>query len=595
MDIVFDIETDGLEATTIHCIGVSMLDSGIGQVFANVEPYDCLQDALDVMSKADTLIGHNILNFDLPWLKKLLGWEPSKHTVIRDTLILSRLCHPNLMDVDEAENILPKKLWGSHSLKAWGMRLKENKIEYEDNFSEFRPQMAEYCMQDVRVQTTLYYHFLSLDYAEEAVNLEHEFALIINRQVAHGFKFDTKKAAALYVELLGQRTDLEQQLKNNFGIMYLSEGQFTPKKDNKKRGYTKGGVFTKIKPVPFNPNSRDQIARHLQQKYSWTPKEYTEGGRPKIDETILSKLSFPYCKELKEFFLVAKRISQLAEGESAWLKLEKKGRIHGKVNTNGAVTGRCTHNSPNVAQVPAVYSQYGKECRDLFTCSKNKVLVGCDADGLELRALAGYMRKYDGGAYVEAAVSGNKELGTDIHSINRDALGISDRDVAKTWFYAFIYGAGDSKLGAIMGLGASSGKSFRRKFLKNVTGLEKLTSLVQQVYNRRGYLFGLDGRKLYVRSKHKALNTLLQSAGAVLMKKALCILDNSLRKELVPGHDYEFVANIHDEFQIEVDKQYAELVAREAEEAITKAGEYFEFGCPLSATSKIGRTWAETH
>jgi DNA polymerase I-like protein with 3'-5' exonuclease and polymerase domains len=223
-------------------------------------------------------------------------------------------------------------------------------------------------------------------------------------------------------------------------------------------------------------------------------------------------------------------------------------------------------------------------------------LVGCDADGLELRALAGYLKRYDGGVYATAAVDGTKDKGTDIHSINRDVLGISSRDIAKTFFYAFIYGAGDAKLGSILGGGTKRGRDARQAFISGVSGLMDLTTKVKQVYRRRGHLIGLDGRRLHVRSEHSALNTLLQSAGAVLMKKALVLLDETLKMVgLAEGKDYEFVANIHDEFQLEVYYKYARVISTYATGSISRAGQYFEFGCPLSATSQIGKDWSETH
>jgi DNA polymerase I-like protein with 3'-5' exonuclease and polymerase domains len=436
---------------------------------------------------------------------------------------------------------------------------------------------------------------MCIEYSEEAIELEHKFAQVIQRQVEHGFAFDVKKGQELYVSLLKRQEELGRGLRDSYGSWYVPDGEFTPKKDNKKRGYTSGKPLTKIKQVQFNPNSRDHIIRVLKAD-GWSPTEFTPSGKPKVDETLLGKLQLPNCKELKEHFLITKRISQLAEGDHAWLKHERNGRIHGYVNTNGAVTGRCTHSAPNVAQVPASYSPYGTECRGLFTTTKDRLLVGCDADGLELRALAGYLKRYDGGKYAEAAVDGIKSKGTDVHSLNMRAVGLSSRDTAKTFFYAFIYGAGDTKLGSILGGGPAKGKKARAALLSGVDGLMDLTNKVKQVYRRRGYLVGMDGRKLHVRSEHAALNTLLQSAGAVLMKRALVILDDTLQLVgMKEGKDYEFVANIHDEFQIEVYHKYARVVGTYAEGAIRRAGEYYEFACPLSATSHIGSTWAETH
>ena len=603
MKIIFDIETDGLlpDVTKVHCVGLTVEGAKASQIYANQNGYDCIEDALEVMAEAETIIGHNIIGFDLPVLKKVLGWEPRQSIQIEDTLIMSRLMFPNIMELDAKPPMrVPRKLWGSHGLKAWGYRLGLLKGEFNNDNTEwgtFSSDMATYCANDVSITSLLYEHLDYCDIPPEAVMLEHDFASIIQRQIEWGFNFDTKKGQGLYVQLLKEKDTVGKNLKETFGSWYKDGGEFTPKRANISKGYSAGAVFNKIEKIHFNPNSRDHISLRLKQDYGWKPAEFTPNGKPKIDEKILKKLPYPPCEDLYTHFLLSKRISQLAEGDNAWLKLEKEGRIHGYGNTNGAVTGRCTHSSPNVAQVPAVYSPYGKECRELFKPTKGKVLVGCDADGLELRALAGYLKRYDGGTYANAAVEGNSKDGTDIHTLNQRVLGIDSRDKAKTFFYAFIYGAGDEKLGLILGTNRKVGKKAREKLLKGVKGLEQLTDAVRKAYRRRGYLIGLDGRHLHVRSEYSALNTLLQSAGAVLMKKALVLLDERLNDlGLEAPVDYEFVANIHDEFQIECKERYAKkFIGPQAEAAIKRAGEYFEFGCPLSGTFKIGRNWAETH
>ena len=601
MKIIFDLETDGLlpDVSKVHCIAMTVEGAKAAQVFANEEGYDCLEQGLEIMSSAEGLIGHNIIGYDLPVLKKILGWEPSKHTEISDTLVVSRLAYSHMMTADVKKKYIPTKLYGSHSLKAWGYRLGMAKGDFNHettDWSTFTDEMAGYCATDVALTSILFDHLCETECSKEAVKLEHEFAHVIQRQVKNGFAFDVKKGQELYVSLLKRQEELGKGLRDSYGSWYVSDGQLTPKKNNIKRGYTAGCTLTKIKKVEFNPNSRDHVAQCLKAD-GWIPKDFTPNGKPKIDETVLGGLQLPHCRELKEHFLISKRISQLAEGDNAWLKLEKNGRIFGNVNTNGAITGRCTHSFPNVSQVPAIYSPFGKECRELFKASNGKVLVGCDADGLELRALAGYLTKYDSGKYVKAAVEGSSRKGTDIHSLNQKLLGLQSRDTAKTFFYAFIYGAGNEKLGKILGTTITGGKKARMKLLDGVDGLLKLTEAVKQAYRRRGHLIGLDGRRLYVRSEHSALNTLLQSAGAVLMKMALVLLDERLQfLGLDPGDDYEFVANIHDEFQIECKEKYAKrFIGPQAERAITRAGEYYEFGCPLSGTFKIGRNWAETH
>ena len=601
MKIIFDLETDGLlpDVSKVHCMAMTVEGAKAAQVFANEDGYDCLEQGLEIMSRAEGLIGHNIIGYDLPVLNKVLGWKPSKHTEISDTLVVSRLAYSHMMTVDAKKKYIPTKLYGSHSLKAWGYRLGMAKGDFNHettDWSKFTDEMAGYCANDVALTSILFDHLRETECSDESIKLEHEFARIIQRQVENGFAFDVKKGQELYVSLLKRQEELGNGLRNSYGSWFVSEGEATPKVSNRKRGTSTGSTYTKIKRVDFNPNSRDHISRCLQQK-GWKPGEFTPNGKPKIDEAVLGGLQLPHCKELKEHFLISKRISQLAEGDNAWLKLEKDGRIFGIVNTNGAITGRCTHSFPNVSQVPAGYSPFGKECRELFKASGNQVLVGCDADGLELRALAGYLTRYDNGRYVTAAVEGSSKKGTDIHSLHQKLLGLQSRDTAKTFFYAFIYGAGNEKLGKILGTTITGGKKARMKLLDGVDGLLKLTEAVKQAYRRRGHLIGLDGRRLYVRSEHSALNTLLQSAGAVLMKKALVLLDERLQfLGLDPGDDYEFVANIHDEFQIECKERYAKrFIGPQAERAITRAGEYYEFGCPLSGTFKIGRNWAETH
>jgi DNA polymerase-1 len=356
----------------------------------------------------------------------------------------------------------------------------------------------------------------------------------------------------------------------------------------------------------------------LTERYQWQPEEYTDDGKPKIDDAVLKGLEYPEAKVLAEYYLVAKRIGQVAEGDEAWLKrIKPNGRIHGGVTTNGAVTGRMTHSKPNLAQVPKVKylgkeiarglaGEYGFECRDCFGVPGGRAQVGADAAALELRDLAGYMARWDGGAYVRIVLDGKKEDGTEIHTVNRKALEIDSRDDAKTWFYAFLYGAGDEKLGLIVtkvrGKEAQKrGKQLRAKFLKNLPALGALVAAVKETAAKRGYLIGLDGRRLHVRSQHSALNTLLQSAGAIQMKKALVILEQMLQSkgfknsEQSSTPDYEFILNVHDEWQIETKPEIADEVGRTAVAAIRAAGEHFKFPCPLDGEYKIGRTWAETH
>ena len=288
-----------------------------------------------------------------------------------------------------------------------------------------------------------------------------------------------------------------------------------------------------------------------------------------------------------EYFLLIKRLGQLGDGRQGWLKVERGGRIHGSCNTNGAVTGRATHAYPNVAQVPSLGAPYGKECRSLFTVGKGNVLVGVDVSGLELRCLAHYMAKYDGGAYGETVVNG------DIHTVNQKAAGLETRSLAKTFIYAFLYGSGVANLGRLCGHGAKEGSQLKARFLKKIPALATLIERVQKA-SERGYLVGLDGRRLKVRSAHSALNVLLQSAGAIICKQWMVEFDKAL-KEKGLSESCQQVAWVHDEIQLETKEDMADEIGKLAVESIKRAGEHFEIRCPLDGEYNIGANWAETH
>lgn len=617
---IFDIETNGLldklDRVHVLCINentapaFSVLrysnDSAACNLFGTIE------EGLDYLREFDLIIGHNAIKFDVPALAKVYGFSVP-WSKVRDTMVLARLLWPDLMDADlklAARGVLPRKLIGSHSLKAWGLRLGCHKGDYTGGWEQWSQEMEDYCAQDTDVTKALWERICAKQPSEESVLLETQVAHILARQERHGFAFNKDKAISLYSTLVGKRLEVEEQLKQAFKPRFLPAGAFVPKKDSKKLGYVAGAELTKVTLTEFNPGSRDHIASWLGQR-GWKPHEFTDNGKPKVDETVLSGLPYPEAKLLADYFLIDKRIGQLAEGNEAWLKrVGADGRVHGSVNTNGAVTGRMTHAYPNMGQVPACYSKWGKECRELFEACFPKVLVGCDADALELRGLAGFMARYDDGAYIEVVLKGDKSLGTDMHSVNARALGLdpkalywdgrSGREIAKTWFYAFIYGAGDEKLGLILTgskgpKARKAGKASRESIMANLPALGKLVDAVKKAA-KRGYLIGLDKRHLRVRSEHAALNTLLQSAGALQMKRALCILDDSLQAAgLVPGQHYEFVANVHDEWQIETDEDKHEMVGELAVAAIRRAGESFGFRCPLDGQWKRGRTWADTH
>lgn len=613
--LIFDLETDGLldEVTKIHCMVVKDTDTNEVHIFTNDRMEDRISAGLLFLSKYDGIIvGHNVIKYDIPVIQKLYPWFEVQKDKVLDTLVLARLVYANIKEHDLTlmrDGKLPKKNYGSHSLESWGYRLGEHKGDYKDWFKDkckndgveyedgmewktFCQEMLDYNIQDTVVTHKLLDKVLAKEFSQDSIDLEHQVAWLMAQQERNGFYFNEKAGSELYSVLVQRRGDLERELKDYFGSWTVNLPDFIPKVNNKTRGYEKGVPVKRTKVIEFNPSSRDHIADRLITLYGWKPVDFTEGGKPQVDEVVLEKLDYPPCKLLTEYLLVQKRVSQLSEGKQAWLKMVKKGRIHGTVNTNGAVTGRATHAYPNISQVPAGSSPYGHECRALFTVPTGWTLVGADASGLELRCLAHYMAKWDGGKYGQVLLNG------DIHSENQKAAGLSTRPQAKTFIYAFLYGAGDGKIGTVVNGSAADGRKLKTKFLNSLPALGKLVRQVQEA-SKRGYLLGLDGRKIYVRSSHSALNTLLQGAGAIVCKKWLVVLEEHLQQAgLKHGWDgdYCFCAWSHDEVQIACrTPEIADQVATTATDCVRIAGEFYGFRCPTAGESKRGTTWADTH
>ena len=617
--LFFDIETNKIndwatlsDVHTCHCL--SIYDPMLPKMLTFHG--ESIERGLLMLSQAERIVGHNVIDFDIPALKKLYGFSPPLVNVL-DTLVLSRCTFPDLRNDDWSRNNFDKELVGSHSLKAWGHRMgSATKLTYgedDDAFEVYDEEMRKYCERDVIVTQLLYDHLFKQNPSPQMIAIEHWFKFIISQQERHGFKLDMDKADYLTAKLMGIRakltTDLQTQWKPTKVEMKSAAGWTLTTDQATYEGKTKNDIKLKlkeagevqalvknavktgnaVKEIPFNPGSRKQIAERLMALGYELPTE-NDGKTYKVDEAVLKGIDHPIAADLLSFLLVQKRLGQLAEGQQAWLKLQKNGVIHGRVNTNGAVTGRCTHSTPNVAQVPSVRADYGKECRELFTVRKGYKLVGCDASGLELRMLAHYMAFYDRGEYAKIVTEG------DVHTVNQKAAGLETRDQAKTFIYALLYGAGDEMIGNIAGGNARLGQQLKRKFFSSLPALARLQEDVQRKTKAGGELKGLDGRILPVRSSHAALNMLLQSAGAVCMKVALIQLFHKLNQlKWQHGREYSFVANVHDEFQAEVVPDKAQTFGVLAVEAIAAAGRQLKMNVQLDGEFKIGNNWAETH
>ncbi len=598
--LIFDLESDGLydNVTVIHCIVV--YDIGLQQTFSYGP--DCIADALAHLATADVLIGHNVLFYDVPVLSKLYPSVQLNGRII-DTLICTRLIWPKeilyTLD-DEQYTQVPKNLKGSASLKAWGWRLADHKIDFKD-FSEYSEEMLAYCQQDVAVTKKLWQHITKENYPQPALKLEHDLALAIEKQIRAGIPFDVDACLDLVDSLRAKEAELEAHLKEIFPPNKI-ESIFVPKVNNSKRGYVKGQPFTKVTYQEFNPGSRTQIVDRLQQKYGWVPEKNTEKGNPVLDDDVLDALPYPEAKPLAEYMLIKKRLGQIADGNNAWLKLvnNEDGRMHGDLITNGCITGRASHRNPNMAQVPAGYSPYGHECRSLFHAPDGWDLIGIDAKALELRCLAGYLAIWDDGEY--SAMVTNPEV--DIHIYNQKMFGVDTRDIAKRLLYGVLYGAGALKAGTIIDPNEKDevvlrklGSTAINSFMDGVPALRKLKQLIDETIGLRGYLIGLDRRTLHCRSAFKGLNVLLQASGAAIMKQVVITTHNNIEQNLglVHGKDWEQLLFVHDEIQVACDPRHTELIKEQALAAFPQAQQFFGFRCPIEGDAKVGCTWADTH
>ena len=568
--IALDIETN-MAHSVIHLCVTQDIDTGEVCVWkAPTGLWEYLKDAT-------LIVAHNGISFDFPILNKLWKTKIGLKQAY-DTLIVSRLLEPTKE--------------GGHSLDAWGKELGVQKLDYKATWQWMMNREEEYagecfdkpietlldwyCKRDVDVLNRLYIHLSdhvrNQGFSGDSVALEHAVAAIIKKQEVNGFKLDVVHATCLLSDLklkMGVIYDKMQELYPPYEVERISE---------------KTGKVLKPEVITFNPASRQQIAEKLI-ALGWKPTKKTEKGQVIVDEGTLMGLKYPIAGMLAEYMMLQKRIGQI----ESWLEvLGADGRVHGRVITNGAVTGRMTHMKPNMAQIPNSGSPYGPECRQCWTVEEGNVLVGCDASGLELRMLAHYMKDDD---YVKTVTEGSSKDGTDVHTVNQKAASLQTRDQAKTFIYAFLYGAGPAKIGSIVGGSAKDGQKLIDAFLKGTPALKRLRDKVS-VYASKGYVPGLDGRKIWVRSEHAALNSLLQGAGAIVMKKALCLLNDTIR---VNKWDAKFVANVHDEFQIECHKDIADLVGKAGRQAIIDAGLAYNLRCPLDGEYKIGKNWRETH
>ena len=583
--LVFDIETDLIPPTKIWCIVANDIDTKEQHVFRPDE----LDEGISLLQQADMLIGHNILGFDIPAIKKIKGVDLDKDKKIVDTLVLSRLFNPSRE--------------GRHTLDSWGSRLGLKKISFDD-YSQFSEDMLTYCKRDVDLNCKVYERLCleSEGFSNTSIKLEHDVLRAVTKQIEKGFVLDYKYTDLLLAEML-DKMDLAKREVHKVFKPKVSSVRIHSKRVKggglSKLGAVEGldksvkltdeefkliekGPITRFEVTDFNLGSHAQIGEYLMD-FGWEPKEFTPTGRPKVDGNVLMSIKgIPEAELISDYLTYQKREGLLR----SWLKNynDKTGRVHGGVNTNGTITGRMSHIQPNVGQVVSSSSPYGKECRSCWTVPENYKLVGVDASQLELRMLAHYMKDEN---YTNEIING------DIHTANQKLAGLESRNQAKTFIYTLLYGGSARRLGEVVGGSQKDGSRLRERFFSNLPSFTTLRHSVERAAER-GFIKGLDGRKVLIRAKHAAFNSLLQSAGSIVMKKALVILDSKF-KELYPNEDISIVANVHDEWQIESPEHVADAVGHLGVQSIKEAGIYFKLNCPMDGEYHVGTNWSETH
>lgn len=629
--VAMDIETDDLDAKHIWIIVGQDVDTGAVDVFRNLtsDPAEAMRFK-HYCHQADKFVFHNGIGFDVPVINRLLGNTISLQKVI-DTLIVSRL-----VDYDIA---------GGHSLDAWGKRLGLFKGDFKDFAGGLTQEMEDYCINDVAVTVKLYKKFKSIildtDWAD-SLRIEHDIQIICEQMTRDGFKFDETQAEEYLGEILCRMEELEAQFQVDFPpklvevnrIKYRmkSNGDLYKNVEDALQKYPHTYVDTMGEEpvlvchdyVCFNPGSTKHRIERLWEA-GWQPVDKTKGHikflreRQKdkekqkqfefygwiCNETNLNTLPEDAprgAKALAEWLTLEGRRSSLVE----WLGcIKEDGRIHGRFTHIGAWTGRLAHSAPNQANIPAAFhgepktaveevkAKYDGPFRGLWTVEEGNWLVGTDAEGIQLRILADLMGSQE---YVDAIITGKKEDETDIHNLNRKALGLPHitRDMAKTFIYAFLLGAGTAKVAQILKTDQRQATQAVDNFMDSITGLRRLKTKVIPNIAERGYFRGYDGRKVRVPNEHKTLAGMLQNGESTIMKWATRMWVTQAEAE---GISFKLVTWPHDEWQTEVygSKDQAEYLGSIQRKAIEMVGKRLKLMCPLAGSTDIGKSWLDTH
>ena len=606
--------------------------------------------AIEWYKSLDYIVGHNFVQFDGPELNRLLEPRLIDPKKIIDTLLVSRMINYDIPT--------PKGAKFPHSLQAWGIRLGVYKGDFHD-FGNFSDEMVEYWLGDLDTTEALHDHFSKYIYDPDwrkSMRAEHDVQVELVRTKYYGFAFDSNKAQFLLNAVQVQMKQLEEQFQIDFPpkLTLVNTIKYRLKQDGEEMASVKkakeryaltqkdGDDLLCMDWVDFKPGSpKDRIDALWDA--GWKPVDKTKTFQ-KFDRLSVGD---PYGTSIKsmdkEFYSEKKKYLQrygwtvsednlstlpddAPEGAKAlakWLTLEGRrsslvewinqvgndDRIHGTINNIGAWTGRCAHKAPNTANIPSAFhgepktaveevkKQYDSHLRACWTVPSGSFLVGTDADGIQLRVLADYLWRYfDADQYAQAIMEGKKENETDIHNVNKRALGLNHatRDMAKTFIYAWLLGAGVAKTAQILRVNQRQATEARDNFVKSIDGLAQLKNKLIPTVGDQGYFTGYDGRKVIVPSTHKALAGMLQSAESILMKHTLLRWTTQARKA---GINFKLVGFIHDEYQTEVigTREEAEELGKIQADCMLEVGEDLGFKIPTPGSYDVGNNWLDTH
>ena len=613
--LVWDTESDGVygNATKIHSVQIGTIDGEDATVYCDALPgFPPIAAGIARLKAAEFLVGQNIYKHDIPLVEE---FYPGTIDPVRcfDTLVAVRLANP-----EEKVN----------GLAEWGIRLGVRKGDFKGPWDVATPEMMDYARQDIPSTRAMYRHVMKLlDGWGSSIETEQRFAWLMALQERNGFLLDVPAAQALEAEFRGELAVEREKLRDVFPPRYVpvfKKGEldiFTPSRSDRSAGYVAGAPLCRVKLEVFNPGSRQQVASRLK-GLGWKPKAFGKDGTPTVNDDILMTLPWPEARRLQTYFTIDKKLGQISEGRESWLKhVKPTGRVHGSVNTVGCAPGRCSHASPNMAQV----NKKDLRMRKVWKARPGWKLVGCDGEGLQARALSHYLARYDGGSYVQKIISGNKKLKTDEHASNLQALPFLSeaynaeygsetyskaRDGAKTCLYCVLFGGQDPKLGRTLREAIRDaalpmppvperelGRQARAALFRAIRGFDKLAETIRAAVIANGFLKGIDGRKVYIRSKHSALVFLMQAFEAAVMKLAAVIFYYERCHSLgwVHGRDFAFCANVHDEAQMECRPEIAEELGKTFADCITEAGVRLGSWCPLAGSFAVGDDWADTH